>query len=143
MADRPPSRVLGSLPQSRPHRRSEKRGDRASEPTPQATPKQSPAKRRAGATQRPVAKQQAATAKRRAAKQSPGTAKRSAQRSRPLRQPPQPHGTPAAKVTVSERPAEGTHLVATAVQAVAELAEIGLSVSARALRGALSRLPRP
>jgi hypothetical protein len=33
--------------------------------------------------------------------------------------------------------------VGTAVQAAAELAEIGLSVSARALRGALARLPRP
>jgi hypothetical protein len=33
--------------------------------------------------------------------------------------------------------------VGTAVQAAAELAEIGLSMSARALRRALSRLPRP
>jgi len=33
--------------------------------------------------------------------------------------------------------------VGTAVQAAAELAEIGLSISARALRNALSRLPRP
>ncbi|MGI9183477.1 MAG: hypothetical protein ACR2GZ_00710 [Solirubrobacteraceae bacterium] len=31
----------------------------------------------------------------------------------------------------------------TAVQAAAELAEIGMMASARALRGALSRLPRP
>ncbi len=31
----------------------------------------------------------------------------------------------------------------TAVQAAAELAEIGLTASARALRGALARLPRP
>jgi hypothetical protein len=37
----------------------------------------------------------------------------------------------------------GANVVGTAVQAAAELAEIGLSVSARALRGALSRLPRP
>jgi hypothetical protein len=29
------------------------------------------------------------------------------------------------------------------VQAAAELAEIGLSISARAVRGAVSRLPRP
>jgi hypothetical protein len=31
----------------------------------------------------------------------------------------------------------------TAVQAVAELAEIGLTLSARLLRSAVSRLPRP
>jgi hypothetical protein len=37
----------------------------------------------------------------------------------------------------------GASVLGTAVQAAAELAEIGLSVSARALRGALSRLPRP
>jgi hypothetical protein len=40
-------------------------------------------------------------------------------------------------------PASGTDILGTAVQAAAELAEIGLSVSARAIRGAVSRLPRP
>jgi hypothetical protein len=40
-------------------------------------------------------------------------------------------------------PATATDILGTAVQAAAELAEIGLSVSARALRNALSRLPRP
>jgi hypothetical protein len=33
--------------------------------------------------------------------------------------------------------------VTTAVQAIGELAEIGLSLGARALRGAIGRLPRP
>lgn len=37
----------------------------------------------------------------------------------------------------------GTDLLGTAVQAAAELAEIGLSVGARAVRRAVSRLPRP
>jgi hypothetical protein len=40
-------------------------------------------------------------------------------------------------------PPKGSDIVSTAVQAAAELAEIGLSVSARALRNAVSRLPRP
>jgi len=39
--------------------------------------------------------------------------------------------------------AEPAGPVGTAVQAAAELTEIGLKASARALRGALSRLPRP
>jgi hypothetical protein len=40
-------------------------------------------------------------------------------------------------------PATGADVVGIAVQAAAELAEIGLAASARALRGVLSRLPRP
>ena len=39
--------------------------------------------------------------------------------------------------------ADGAEILGTAVQAAAELAEIGLSVGARALRNAVSRLPRP
>ena len=38
---------------------------------------------------------------------------------------------------------DGAELVTTAVKATAELAEIGLTVGTRALRAALSRLPRP
>jgi hypothetical protein len=34
-------------------------------------------------------------------------------------------------------------VLGTAVQAAAELAEIGISATARALRGAVGRLPRP
>ncbi len=50
---------------------------------------------------------------------------------------------PGTEASVDEPPAAGAHILGTAVQATAELAEIGLSLSARALRGALSRLPRP
>ncbi|MBV9465954.1 MAG: hypothetical protein JO206_03475 [Solirubrobacterales bacterium] len=41
----------------------------------------------------------------------------------------------------ADQPPGGT--LGTAVQVAAELAEIGLAISARAVRGALSRLPRP
>jgi hypothetical protein len=60
-----------------------------------------------------------------------------------LRQPAQPAGVPP---TSRDRPADettGRHLFGTAAQAAAELAEIGLSVSARALRSVVDRLPRP
>jgi hypothetical protein len=40
-------------------------------------------------------------------------------------------------------PSRGDSILGTAVRAAAELAEIGLMIGARALRGALSRLPRP
>jgi hypothetical protein len=58
---------------------------------------------------------------------------------------PAPPPTAASPEGVDARkplPASAS-VLGTAVQAAAELAEIGLSVSARALRGALSRLPRP
>ncbi len=70
-----------------------------------------------------------------------------------LRQPEQPDGTPArgpakpyspARHSPRDQPApKGTEILGTAVQAAAELAEIGLSAGARALRRAVSRLPRP
>ncbi|HZU40225.1 MAG TPA: hypothetical protein VE992_04200 [Solirubrobacteraceae bacterium] len=89
----------------------------------------------------------------------PRTAVRAGAREAPLQQPPQPRGLPP-KPTRGRPPAERRPLppkpprrattperrpdvVATAVQAAAELAEIGLSASARALRGVVSRLPRP
>src|SRR5258708_5557174 len=40
-------------------------------------------------------------------------------------------------------PVTGAEIVGTAVQAVGELAELGLALSARALRNATARLPRP
>ena len=54
-------------------------------------------------------------------------------------------------MTLTDPPRKPKHLpkparadvIGTAVQAAAELAEIGLSAGARALRGAVSRLPRP
>ena len=55
------------------------------------------------------------------------------ERSRPA--PRQPARKPA--------PPRGGEILGTAVQAAAELAEIGLSVGARAIRRAVSRLPRP
>jgi hypothetical protein len=60
-----------------------------------------------------------------------------------LRQPAQPDGTPAPRPNRNPAPPLAPDLVGTAVHAVAELAEIGLSVSARAIRSAVSKLPRP
>jgi hypothetical protein len=54
-----------------------------------------------------------------------------------------PAADPPGSVAARKPLPAGANVLGTAVQAAAELAEIGLSVSARALRGALSRLPRP
>jgi hypothetical protein len=50
----------------------------------------------------------------------------------------------ASQASSPERaPAEQHGTLETVVQAAAELTELGLRASARALRGAVSRLPRP
>jgi hypothetical protein len=126
--------VLGSLPRTRPHRRSDKRPDAAApEPNVSAAvpaPKRTAAKPRAAAKPRPAPKPRAA--KPSAAAKPAGT----------------PTDAPKARPTQAREaappPAAGAPgTLETAVQAAAELAEIGLQASARALRRTLSRLPRP
>lgn len=64
-------------------------------------------------------------------------------RPQPLRQPAQPSGIPSTPGPRRPVPSDHRHILGTAAQAAAELAEIGLSVGTRALRNAFSRLPRP
>jgi hypothetical protein len=65
--------------------------------------------------------------------------RRSAKRAARPPEPPPTQSDPAGQ----QPPARPHDPLATAVQAAAELAEIGLTVGARALRSAVSRLPRP
>jgi hypothetical protein len=54
--------------------------------------------------------------------------------------------TRAASSKAEHRPAqspEGIELVGTAIQAAGELAQLGLTLGTKALRGAVSRIPRP
>jgi hypothetical protein len=115
MSEKPPSDVLGALPRTRPHRRSDKRKPAAAAPDATAA----------------------------AAPPEPKAPVRPARRPRAerLRQPAQPAGTPDARRARKPAPPNGIDLVGTAVQAAAELAEIGISISARAIRSAVSRLP--
>lgn len=144
MSDERPSKILGALPRSRPHRRSQKRpvrgGPEAAAPPqsgsktrPEAMPTTTRAERVSAST-RSKARPTARRTKPRAAR--PAQSKR-------LRQPAQPAGTPPPPRSRRPAPSPGRDILGTAVQATAELAEIGLTVSARALRNALSRLPRP
>ncbi len=125
--ERPPE-VLGSLPRTRPHRRSQKRPARPPHTEPAAA-KPSAAKTRAAKT---------GAAKPRAAKPRAG----GPQPAR-LRQPAQPAGSPPGPRVRRPAPSNGSDVLGTAVQAAAELAEIGLTIGARAIRGAVARLPRP
>ena len=132
--ERPPE-VLSSLPRTRPHRRSQKRPARPADPTPAAA--------KPGAAKPGAAKPRAAkpsTAARKPSATNPSTA---AKKPAPLRQPAQPAGTPPGPRARRPAPSRGSDVVGTAVRAAAELAELGLTVGARAIRGAVARLPRP
>ncbi|HUB03981.1 MAG TPA: hypothetical protein VMA76_02875 [Solirubrobacteraceae bacterium] len=137
MSDERPSDVLGALPRRRPHRRSEKRASPA--PAGRSGSSPPPAKRGSAARARgarPVDGKRDAPAT-----PTPRVTPRRPDR---LRQPAQPPGVPPTPPRPG-RPDQTTSrdILGIAAQAAAELAEIGLSVSARALRNAVARLPRP
>jgi hypothetical protein len=144
MNEERPTDLLSSLPRTRPHRRSEKRG---------AAPggREAPATEPAGAETKAAAESKPGptrTTKPKAKAARTGTsARKTARRSADtrLRQPAQPRGIPSARRAPKRKPAptSATELVGTAVQAVGELAEIGVALGARALRNAFARLPRP
>jgi hypothetical protein len=141
MSDKSQPGVIGSLPSTRPHRRSVKRATPGSpadatapvSATPAAEPKPAleskpTAKRTPSAAAKPVRAKPAA-ARTQAADRS---------RTRPGR-PPSPARDPAPPAPAPASPGA----LQTALEATAELTEIGLRASARALRVAVSRLPRP
>jgi hypothetical protein len=147
VSEQRPSDVLGALPRRRPHRRSAKRGappeaGNGNGTKPTATKTAPTAAKTAPRAGKPAAAKPAPPATKPAPPQAPSRA--TARRPQRLRQPAQPAGVPP---TSPGRPAEdqpkGRHVLGTAAQAAAELAEIGLSVSARALRRVIDRLPRP
>jgi hypothetical protein len=146
--------VLGALPHSRPHRRSAKRETRSVSTEGVATTPAAAGTAAAGT----AAKRTAAgtAAKRTAAKRTAaaGTATREPATKRTPAQRPAAAASAAAEPTTAAEPAPplgqseepgmgAAELVTTVVQAAAELAEIGLTAGARALRIAVSRLPRP
>ncbi len=132
MSDEPKPGVIGSLPRTRPHRRSAKRPPPAGAPPldsqaqePEVAKAAAPAKPKAA--RKPAAKPRAAASTRTAPRAKPAAAAKP---------------TPAtARPAPPREPTPGA--LETAVQAAAELAEIGLHAGARALRGAVARLPRP
>jgi hypothetical protein len=131
MNDERPTDLLSALPRTRPHRRSDKRGARSA--ASEARSAAASAARKAPARKAPTRKAPARKAPARTAS------------AKPLRQPAQPGGIPDARRAPKRKPAPAAapEIVGTAVQAVGELAEIGLTLTARALRNAVSRLPRP
>jgi hypothetical protein len=171
MTDQRKPGVIGSLPRTRPHRRSDKRvappsgappltNDREQAPAPArpaakprttkaaAKPKKPAAARKPAAATKPAAagkppttaKKPSAAGKPSAATSAPKPARTRAARARPA---PQARNTAPRPATPPPPREPSPGALETAVQAAAELAEIGLHAGARALRRALSRLPRP
>jgi len=121
--EREGAEVLKSLPARRPQRRSARRG--GAKP---AVRKAAPRKKAAARARKSATAAKKPAAGRRPAGVSPSAATR------------------AASSTPGQRPAqspEGIELVGTAIQAAGELAQLGLTLGTKALRGAVSRLPRP
>ncbi len=138
MTDEHPTDLLAALPRTRPHRRSDKRaaaGSGTGEAPAAANPKPAPS---------PSAARKPSAGKAGPAQETPRSKAKQAG-AKPLRQPAQPRGIPKARRAPKRKPAPAAapELVGTAVQAVGELAEIGLTLTARALRNAAARLPRP
>jgi hypothetical protein len=169
MSEKSHDSVLGSLPHSRPHRRSEKRAARPAAPAvvaeSEATAKpitsDKPTKPEATNPAKPEARKPTKPEARKPTKPDAGkpTGPKATKPAKPKATKPAETRTASRKVRESAATAPktapeqspnsshtlpgGTELVGTVVKATAELAEIGLTVGTRALRIALSRLPRP
>ena len=165
MTDEHPSEVLGGLPRTRPHRRSDKRRPPTeataarpvtAPPTPALTdaggPDPGAPLRPELATPGPAAPGRPKPATPRRAKPAathttpaaaPGATKRATRSPSSVRQPAQPAGAPPAPQARRPAPTGGVDLLGSAVHVTAELAEMGISAGARALRGVVARLPRP
>lgn len=68
---------------------------------------------------------------------------RPSRRSKRLAQPAQPRGVPQTKQGERPEPSTEFPVLRTAIQAAAELTEIGVTLSGKALRRAIGRFPRP
>jgi hypothetical protein len=126
--------VFSALPSTRPQRRSAKRDRGGKGDAPRAGAENAPPQARAEASSKPGA------GSARAKSQRP----RSAAKPKAAAQPKSPPVPPAGYATPKDddRP-HGADLVGTAVQAAGELAHIGIVFSAKALKSAIQRLPRP
>jgi hypothetical protein len=122
--------VMSSLPRTRPQRPSRRRASAGGGRSTDAKGGEPQAAKPAGARAKSAAgRRRAAAARPKPAGVRPSAATKAASRQPPPKPPPSPP--------------TGTDLVGTAVQAAGELAELGLTLGARALRDAVKRLPRP
>jgi hypothetical protein len=131
--------VLASLPSTRP----ERLGRRSGASTSRATSAKAAPKRATAAAAKPAAAKPAKPkpkATRSTAASRAATAEKAQRRtSRPASPPPPPPEPPRKPAG----PPKGPELVTTAIQAVGEVAHIGITVGGQVLKRAAKRLPRP
>jgi len=147
MTDEPSSDLLGALPRTRPHRRSEKRPARNASP---AAEKPSPTRTTPAGSAATAGRAKAAS---RAKTSSRAKAASRAKATAPGKPAPRAKAATPGKASATRTkappptrkpaPATGVAVIGTAVQAAAEIAEIGLTLSRKAVRNAIGRLPRP
>ena len=125
MAEKKDQSVLGNLPSTRPARMGRRR--EATKPKPAAT---KPAKAKPKAKAAPAKPAAAKVTKPRPVRSGSPSLERP---KRPAPPPPKP----------SSSPPKGAELVTTTVQAVGELAQIGLTLGGQVAKRALKRLPKP
>jgi hypothetical protein len=147
--------VIGSLPSTRPHRRSGKRASpngpvtgaadaavpASTQPAAEPAPADEPAAAKPDRAKPAAARTQAADRSRTRTRAAART-QRATEASGDGQHPGRPLSPARDSAPPAPAPASPGALQ-TAVEAVAELTEIGLRASARALRVALSRLPKP
>ena len=121
--------VMSSLPRTRPQRPSRRRAGGGG-----TKARRAPAAKPAAARAKPAAEAPANTPRAVSARRKPAGVRPSAATDAATSRP-SPKRPPS--------PPSGTDLVGTAVQAAGELAELGLTLGARALRDAVKRIPRP
>ena len=151
MTDKPEPGVIGSLPRTRPHRRSSKRAAQAGAPPVDAQAREPAVVKAAAAPKARSAKPATARAAKPATTRTakPASAKRAPAKPRAAQAKPAAPAKPRASTPPPPTLPEPTRreptpgVLETAVQAAAELTEIGLYAGARALRRVASRLPRP
>jgi hypothetical protein len=149
------SDVLSQLPSKRPQRASARRARSATKSP--AVPAASAGPKRPAATGKAAPKASTARATKAAAKRSDSTA-----RAKPAGSPTPRAVRPSAATNRTREPGPragsarrpgarpappptrpGVDMIETAVQAAGELAQIGVTFGIQALRGAISRLPKP
>src|SRR5262245_36381903 len=121
----PKDDVMTSLPSSRPQRRSTKRAPKTDQSRPANKPKRS-------AMAKPKSPNTQSRASKSSTTQRPSAVKPSEATRRATTKAPPAHRLP-----------EGIEFVETAIQAAGELAHLSLTFGTKALRSAVSRLPKP
>lgn len=158
MADDTQREVLSNLPRARKTRRSSKRGEspaassRAAEGSasaPKRAKTASTAKKKTAAKAATTAKKKPAAAKTTTAakKPTPISSAKSSRAARAKAQAKKPEQAPPAGWATPEdaggAPPSGLEIVTTGVRAVGELGQLGAAVAGQAVKGILSRIPRP